>query len=530
VLDVSSCAGAGSLINGDFENLPSGVQEATDWWQYDTGYWHGYTGAGAAGDPRQILFLYDQSDPDTSHSSLQLSGWNTTEGDHNLEIQRQVSGYAQDGNQTGGGYVDYFNGAPASGNYYAELNANSASTLYQMISTIPGTTIRWSLKHRGRLFSWDAVDTMHVRIGTDFDNAAVQTGDPGSGNVQKFPSMPGSEYSTPIFSDTPIQVDANGAMSDSLDSGWSLYTGSYLVPAGQTQTLFAFESDDGWSSLGNYLDDIKFSPLIACPASITVVAGRTALVNPFDINSNGNALANDPEDSYGWSNAFVTSATTADGSITRTSIDGVANRAFRYTAPSTPGTYSIEFMIGNPQGDLSRSHYAVTVLPNPKLRAPSDIPVDPRTENYKFGLSQVTTANSDVLACIQQSDSRGVSFTGSLRFDVATSGAIDHLIATSSGDVTVTSDRTEHLILRGNVSAINEALKSLNLYRSGSSPRLSTVMYIKLSSVVTGLLLYEQSNCSDARASQIKVIRIKPIKLTQTRSFTIVPKNGRQNN
>jgi hypothetical protein len=371
---------------------------------------------------------------------------------------------------------------------------------------------------------------MHVRIGTDFDNAAVQTGDPGNGNVQKFPSMPGSEYSTPIFSEIPIQVDAYGAMSDSLDSGWSLYTGSYLVPAGQTQTLFAFESDDGWSSLGNYLDDIKFSPLIACPATITVVASRTALVNPFDINSNGNSLANDLEDSYGWSNAFVTSATTADGSITRTSIGGVANRAFRYTAPSTPGTYSIEFMIGNPQGDLSRSHYAVTVLPNPKLRAPSDLPVDPRTENYKFGLTQVTTANSDVLACMQQSDSRGVALNGSLRFDVDRAGLVDDAISTPSGDVTVTSDRTGDLILRGNVSAINAALKNLKLYRSGPSPRLSVVMYIKLSSVVTGQLLYEQSNCSDARASQIKVIRIKPIKLTQTRSFTIVPKNGRQNN
>jgi hypothetical protein len=529
VTEVNSCAGAGSLINGDFENLPSGIQEETEWWRYEPGYWHGYTGS-ASNDPRQILFLYDQSDPDSTHGPLQLSGWNTSEGDHNLEIQRQVSGYAQDGTQTGGGYVDFFNGAPASGNYYAELNANEASTLYQIIPTIPGTTIRWSLKHRGRWFSWDAVDTMHVRIGVDIETAEVQTGDPGNGNVEKFSSIPGSEYSTPVFSSTPTQVDASGSMSDSLDSGWSLYTGRYQVPAGQTQTLFAFQSDDGPSSIGNYLDDIQFTPLIACPASITVVAGRTTTVNPFDVNANGNALAHDSEDSYGWSNAFVSSVSSSDGTVTRTSLGGVANRGFRYSAPSAPGTYSINFMIGNPQGDLSRSHYEVTVLPNPKLRAPSDIPVDPRTENLTFGLSQVTTANSDVLACFQQSDSLGVTFNGSLRFDAGIAGVIDDVISTPNGDVTVSSDRTNYLILRGSLTAINSALRSLNLYRSGASPRLGSTFYIKLSSVVTGLPLYDQSNCGDARSSQIKIIRIRPIKLTQTRSFTILPKNGRQNN
>ena len=44
---------------------------------------------------------------------------------------------------------------------YHEQNANKAGTLYQDLPTIPGTTMRWHLKHRGRA----GVDTMRVMIG-----------------------------------------------------------------------------------------------------------------------------------------------------------------------------------------------------------------------------------------------------------------------------------------------------------------------------------------------------------------------------
>jgi hypothetical protein len=187
-------------------------------------------------------------------------------------------------------------------------------------------------------------------------------------------------------------------------------------------------------------------------------------------------------------------------------------------------------MIGNPEGDLSRSKYEVTVVPNPKLRSPSKMPVDPRTTNLQFGLNQVTSVTSQVLACIEQSNSNGKPISGSMRFDIGNSGIEDSVISTDAGDVMVTSDRSNYLMLSGAKDAINSALKTLRIYRAGSSLRLSSTLYVRLSAVVTGLTLYTQSDCSDARASQIKTVKITPIGLTQIRSFTILPKNGRQNN
>ena len=55
-----------------------------------------------------------------------------------------------------------FLGVPADeGNAFAELNANSAGTLYQDVVTTPGSTMSWTLIHRAR----EGTDVMQVLIG-----------------------------------------------------------------------------------------------------------------------------------------------------------------------------------------------------------------------------------------------------------------------------------------------------------------------------------------------------------------------------
>ncbi|EFK99663.1 cell wall surface anchor family protein [Streptomyces sp. SPB78] len=144
--------------------------------------------------------------PDASQPQARkfVPGWRTTATDHMVELWR-----------TG------FNGVPSiDGQQFAELNANQVSTLYQDLPTTPGTKLYWRLFHRGR----QGRDTMALDIGPV--NAPVEQGRFTDGNT-----------------------------------AWGRYTGTYVVPAGQTLTRFAFRSVSaagGNQGIGNFLDGIFF--------------------------------------------------------------------------------------------------------------------------------------------------------------------------------------------------------------------------------------------------------------------------------
>jgi len=134
-----------------------------------------------------------------------VPGWSTTATDKKIEI-----------------WSTPFNGVTAfEGRQFAELNATQASALYQDLPTTPGQTLTWSLAHRAR----QGTDTMRVVIGS--------------------PGVPGVENA--VFSDTT--------------AAWGRHTGTYLVPANQTITRFAFEAvstGSGNPTIGNFLDDVSF--------------------------------------------------------------------------------------------------------------------------------------------------------------------------------------------------------------------------------------------------------------------------------
>jgi hypothetical protein len=156
--------------------------------------------------------------------SSQVSPWNTTDVSNQVEV-----------------WSDGFEGVPAfEGASFAELNANSFGTLYQDVVTVPGTTMNWSLHHRGR----DATDVMKVLIG-DATTADVN-------------SDAGWDVTSPDISDD--------------QTGWGTATGSYVVPAGQTCTRFAFRavsSGVGIDSYGNLIDGIAFSIPVDAPPTPT---------------------------------------------------------------------------------------------------------------------------------------------------------------------------------------------------------------------------------------------------------------------
>ena len=114
-----------------------------------------------------------------------------------------------------------FNGVPSyDGNQFAEINGFTPGNLYQQILTTPGTTLLWSVAHRGR--SATGTNTMQIKIGP-----------PGGTVVQ--------------------QTVTTG------DTAWQVYSGSYTVPAGQRITRFEFEAVSPTGSNGNFVDAISFT-------------------------------------------------------------------------------------------------------------------------------------------------------------------------------------------------------------------------------------------------------------------------------
>jgi prepilin-type N-terminal cleavage/methylation domain-containing protein len=132
----------------------------------------------------------------------QVDSWETTATDNKIEVW----GNGHDGVNS------------ADGDHFIELNANEEASLYQDVVTVPGTTLVWSVSHRGR---W----------GTD--TAALSVG--GSGGT----------------------LDLQETMTTGNDD-WVTYTQEYVVPEGQTVTRFSLDSIDAAgnnSTVGNFVDN-----------------------------------------------------------------------------------------------------------------------------------------------------------------------------------------------------------------------------------------------------------------------------------
>ncbi|MHB0754522.1 LruC domain-containing protein [Polaribacter sp. M15] len=131
-----------------------------------------------------------------------VDGWSTTATDNKIELWK--SGFSGVASQNG--------------TYFAELNANQNSALYQRICTSPGAEITWSVWHRGRA----GTDTAVVRIGENLSTATTE------------------------------------ATMTTGKTEWVQYSGTYVVPDNQDDTYFIFEAVSTASSIsvGNFIDNV----------------------------------------------------------------------------------------------------------------------------------------------------------------------------------------------------------------------------------------------------------------------------------
>ena len=166
------------------------------------------------------------------------------------------------------------------GEHFVELNANSDSALYQDIATVPGDTISWRIAHRARI---TGPDVMHVLAG------------PAGGNGVDglIPLVPLREDGEPTGRD-PVTGDPD--ISDDSDA-WTVWSGTYVVPNGQTRTRFGFEaiSSPFGISVGNFLDAIEFvgeNPLTFRDPAVAAVVDRSGSIaaNPGPVIRHYNRL------------------------------------------------------------------------------------------------------------------------------------------------------------------------------------------------------------------------------------------------
>lgn len=182
-------------------------------------------------------------DPDISNMAIldesSVPGWFSTATDKKIEIWE--SGYS--------GVNSY------DGNQHVELNANNYGALYQNLCLTPGTEMSWSVRHRGRA----GTDVMQLRIGADLASATVQE---------------------------TMTTD---------NTAWVLYSGTYTVPVGQTNTVFVFEAvstANGSISIGNFIDDVKINILVP---ETCIDSDGDGYPNNLDLDSDDNGCTDADE-------------------------------------------------------------------------------------------------------------------------------------------------------------------------------------------------------------------------------------------
>ncbi len=250
--------------------------------------------------------------------------WQTTSSDGRVELETDnASNIAAFWHQ--GSPVSKPNAA--SRDQFAELVAEERASLYQNISTEPGSVLSWSLMHRARYTEGNnGNDTMALFIGP-MQQGSLKKKDSDTASEDLFMAMaqllvpnyndlqPNNQlteqtvYSKPITEETTVIDDSLVSkkrtnehtqewkcwiITDSYED-WVQRAGTYTVPAGQDATTFAFtpltaatQSSNTYNR-GNCLDNITFA--VQYPLIVTAMDGVKGTINGGGI-SNATAAEN----------------------------------------------------------------------------------------------------------------------------------------------------------------------------------------------------------------------------------------------
>ncbi|GAA3090501.1 hypothetical protein [Streptosporangium carneum] len=246
------------------------------------------------------------------HLRRDVPGWSTSSSDGVIELWGP------------GNRADPMNfTVPAdSGRQFAEVNGTAVSTLYQDVETEPGSTLTWSLAHRGRTRGPGSEDVLRVRIG---------------GVVQ-----------TPEGQDSPDISDSSAA--------WGHYKGSYRVPSGQKVTRVEFvsvSSGTGLPTYGNFLDSVEISCEAPCVRNLPPTSPYLLLSGLVGRRLNGFLASTDPE-----GGEITYSLNSPEGPQPQVAVRPDGYVTFR---SSSPGIYEVPVRACDKDGECSDGRVVVVV-------------------------------------------------------------------------------------------------------------------------------------------------------------------------
>lgn len=453
ITNVSSCTGAGFLQNGSFETV---------------------TGA-----PSGPTFINNRPD-----------SWNTTATDGAFEVWQNASPQPTSTAQISGppGYS-------YAGNRYAELQANpeggANQGLYQDIATIPGSVIRWSYRH-------------HHRADGGMNNDQVSKVVIGSrpSNVPAGSTWTSTEQGNPFAGGTTTEI----SHSASVNGGWGESSGTYTVPTGQTTTRFLFQSVSSPSnSYGNLLDDITFTPTLACPLSINVVAGRARVLTLVNNSQNSTTFDYYAPAPNGTTRTIIGAQTVPSG-ITASTANGANSSSITFNSSNVGSVYTVVYRVTDPYTQQSESNITATVVGEATQRMPSVIPVDPRATTINLPANTLGVA-SNVLMCFEQvANASGDAISGSPTMTFGHSSLQSGVTAGTSGNARTYS---------GTLANVQTQSGLIQITNSGGAvvPTASKFVKVSVSNTADG-----SSVCSNGTS---RVVELRPLDLDGKRQVQV---------
>lgn len=401
--------------------------------------------------------------------------------------------------------------SPVSGTRYAEISGTYYSGIYQDISTVGGSLIRWRLYHRGRA----GTDKMRVLIGTTSGTTSYST----SSNTYTI-SGTYSNATGELAKKDGSGTSTNDISDDS--TAWHYWEGTYNVPIGQTTTRFLMvpytpgsgnTSDSTGDAQGNLIDQVSFNPTMACPDTGSAMQGYGYSTNvafndyPKIISQSGGSVVSDLTLSTvgTWPSGFTLSGY-------------IANVAATVTA----GTYTVSYKITDLDGIESISTFTMTVLPQSGATLPDVILVDPQA-NYVDFPDITFSGSTNIMMCVFESNSSGAQLGSSalyFKFDAHSKGTVE-TNGPDGAPSTIANDRTNSITIYGALSRAQNSfngsgglriyLDSPNIFNNTASTRYVRVQTQAISSTSPSSYV-----CSQALSATSKTIEIRRLGITKT--------------
>lgn len=377
---VSSCAGAGAILNGSFEN------GSTD--------------------------------------------WRTTALDGGFEIwtgmSQNRSSTAQITNPSNGYTYDGANIAEIAANTQGD-GPNSRQGLYQDVATIANARVFWSYwhKHRANTASspWTNDQVSRFRAGPSPDNGV----------------RPASSTWTQAEQEDPFNGVATAVSVDhsaTLNSAWTQSSGTFSPTTSRTRFLFNNQTSPA-AGYGNLIDDVRFTTYSACPMTVRIVAGRASSFQIRNIEQDTSAtkILGSTFRYYGPAGAQLDTVSAVSTGLT-VSLSNVANTSSAFAlSASSVGTYSLNYRVAYTFSGTtytSTSTLTVEVVPEVTARFPSEVPFDPTiTVKSLPGIRFNSATNAYV--CFDQVANRSAASISPTTVSVGQSGLTSGAFLVSSG-------------------------------------------------------------------------------------------------